>query len=524
MSIQFELPFTTSPLPLMSADEIFSQADIGLLRSLNQGKEDHRLERKPQGITAPVLGEYFSMWANTEPEGGLTILGIEKDSVYSGCAALSQKQLNNIETARLNDCPDARAEFKKIPFVDDNEQENFLFLIRVFYREDKVVMTVSGDAFIRVGDEKRKLNADEIQELKIDKNQVDFEQEPVQLQFPEDFDTALVSTFTSSIKNSRQLLASHPDIEILTHRRLGKMNGSQFTPNNSCALLFAKDPLALFPGFKIRFLRYDGTEERTGQQYNVVKDIQIEGPIPHLISEAAEVIASQLRQFSHLEKDGKFYTVPEYPVVAWYEAVVNACVHRSYGLRNMNIFVKLFEDRLVVESPGGFPPFVTPENIYTQHHPRNPRLMDAMYYLDLVKCHNEGTRRMKDALLEMGLPMPEFAQKEVAVGYMSVRVTLRNNVARRRLWAELDVARIIGESIVSALSSEETKILAFVAQNNAINVSECQRQISTKTWHAARAVLLRLTEKGILEHQRAFDRDPKAQFVLAKKFKKTGRQ
>ena len=49
---------------------------------------------------------------------------------------------------------------------------------------------------------------------------------------------------------------------------------------------------------------------------------------------------------------------------AWYEALVNACVHRSYNLKNMNIFIRMFDDRLEIESPGGFPPLVTPENIF----------------------------------------------------------------------------------------------------------------------------------------------------------------
>ncbi len=72
--------------------------------------------------------------------------------------------------------------------------------------------------------------------------------------------------------------------------------------------------------------------------------------------------------------------------------------HRSYGLRNMNIFIKMFDDRLVIESPGAFPPFVTPDNIYDSHHPRNPHLMNALYFLDFVKCANEGTRRMRDMM------------------------------------------------------------------------------------------------------------------------------
>jgi ATP-dependent DNA helicase RecG len=43
----------------------------------------------------------------------------------------------------------------------------------------------------------------------------------------------------------------------------------------------------------------------------------------------------------------------------------------------MHITVDMFYDRLVIESPGAFPPFVTPENIYTQHA-RNPKLMDVL--------------------------------------------------------------------------------------------------------------------------------------------------
>jgi len=172
-------------------------------------------------------------------------------------------------------------------------------LIRVFYREDKVVTTISGDAFIRVGDQKHQLTTEEIHELKIDKNQLDLEQETANLNFPDDFDVNLVGRFANSIKSYRRLLTSHSDEEILTQRRLGKTT-TCFTPNNACVLLFAKDPISLFPGCKIRFLRYEGTQEKTGEQYNVVKDIPIEGPIPHLIAEAEDVLRSQLRQFSHL--------------------------------------------------------------------------------------------------------------------------------------------------------------------------------------------------------------------------------
>ena len=245
-------------------------------------------------------------------------------------------------------------------------------MFRVFYRDDKVVFDASGNAFVRVGDEKHKLTADQIRELQIDKGQLEFEQEPCPLNYPQDFNAVLLRRFFDGLKRLRGISDDHSESELLEHRHLGRVRDGAFVPNNACALLFAKDPLALFPGCKLLFLRVDGEVERSGDQYNIVKRVPVEGPLPLLIEESAAVLESQLREFSRLGNDGKFFSAPEYPKPAWYEALVNACVHRSYGLRNMNIFVKMFDDKLVIESPGGFPPLITPENIYGAHSPRNP--------------------------------------------------------------------------------------------------------------------------------------------------------
>jgi len=53
---------------LMSAGVIYAGANEFLLHEL---KEDRRIERKTAGVHADKLGEYFCMWANTPPAGGL---------------------------------------------------------------------------------------------------------------------------------------------------------------------------------------------------------------------------------------------------------------------------------------------------------------------------------------------------------------------------------------------------------------------------------------------------------------------
>jgi DNA-binding MarR family transcriptional regulator len=221
----------------------------------------------------------------------------------------------------------------------------------------------------------------------------------------------------------------------------------------------------------------------------------------------------QIRKFSGLGKDNKFQTTTEYPEPAWYEAIVNACVHRSYHLSNMNIFVKMFDDRLEIDSLGPFPPPVTPENIYDIQHSRNPFLMEAMHYLDFVKCANEGARRMRATMLEMNLPAPEFSQVEV--GGAKVRVVLRNNIANRKMWVDEDVAAVIGAKIASSLTENEKEVLNFVAVHEKINISEAQR-LTGHNWGTSRKLLKRLEQKGILKyvHRQGVKVDVQAHYVL----------
>jgi ATP-dependent DNA helicase RecG len=496
---------------LLTVDEIYARASQDLLERL---KEDRRIERKPSGHHAEALGPYFSMWANTSPEGGLLVIGMEDGGTTSGCRTLSQKQLNRLEQTDRLYCPDARCESKRLAVVTPDGNEDFVVIFRVDFRADKLVRDVRGDAYIRCGDTKRKLSDEEARVLEIDRGQVPFEQDPCSIPYPEGFDESIIRQFAHGYRVMRNLGDGLTDEEILELRHLGRRDKGKFIPNNACAILFAKDPTGTFPGCKVRFQRFDGEREGVGEQYNAVKDEWIEGPAPKLIVETAKVLDAQLRRFKRLQPDGFFQPIAEYPKLAWYEALVNACVHRSYGLRNMNIFVKMFDDRLVIESPGGFPPLVTPENIYEMHHPRNPKLMEAMFYLKFVQCAREGTRRMRETMVAMELPVPEFEQKEA--GQALVRVTLRNDIKHRRVWIDFDASSVVGEAVYRTLTEPERQVINYVAEYKKINVSQAMKVVGTTYWHKARNILNGLKQKGILDDHRRLDidRDSQAYYFL----------
>lgn len=183
----------------------------------------------------------------------------------------------------------------------------------------------------------------------------------------------------------------------------------------------------------------------------------------------------------------------------------------------MNIFVKMFDDRLVIESPGGFPPFVTPENIYDMHQPRNPHLMDAMFYLKFVQCAHEGTRRIRDYMKKSGLPEPIFAQKEI--GGALVQVILKNDIDHRKVFVDTDAFNVLGEALAKSLNDAERRIVNFVAENRTINVTQTSNLIGRR-WQACKKILTSLVERGMLDHVHSakIERDSAQYYTLKKKF------
>ena len=221
-----------TPSAVLTPDDIFLLVDEGEL--LGRLFEDKRLERKSAGIHCRKLGEYICMWANTAPSGGLIAVGIEDSGEITGCHRLSQEQVNNIEKAAFVFCSEARTKTKTVAARANDDTATFIILIRVSYRDDKVVLDSSSHAYVRIGDEKHQLSADQIRELQIDKGQLDLEQEPTQLAFPEDFNPVLLRRFIEGLKRTRKLLQEHSDVDLLEHRHLGKVHGDRFIPNAAC--------------------------------------------------------------------------------------------------------------------------------------------------------------------------------------------------------------------------------------------------------------------------------------------------
>ncbi len=139
-------------------------------------------------------------------------------------------------------------------------------------------------------------------------------------------------------------------------------------------LLLGKNPQQFFPRAFIRFIRYDGTEAKVGKDMNVVKDVIFEGRILEQVEKAVDFIKIQMKEKTFLGHDGIFVTEAEYSEFVRTEIVVDAATHRDYGIKGTDIQIKMFDDRLEVDSPGTFAGMVRKENIRYTHFPEIRRL------------------------------------------------------------------------------------------------------------------------------------------------------
>ena len=139
--------------------------------------------------------------------------------------------------------------------------------------------------------------------------------------------------------------------EILSDRILGEIaHDGSFKPYNALALLAANRPRTTIPGCRIRLQRFPGTDEGVGATYSPTKDRYVEGNIVQLIDQCQGAISEAMYDVTWLGQDGKFVTTPEYPRWAWFECLVNACVHRSYTLAVRRSLSSSFKNRLEIES------------------------------------------------------------------------------------------------------------------------------------------------------------------------------
>jgi ATP-dependent DNA helicase RecG len=116
---------------------------------------------------------------------------------------------------------------------------------------------------------------------------------------------------------------------------------------------------------------------------------------------------NQRNDTQHYQEGLFMVDVPTFNEGAIREALLNAVSHREYR-DSRSVFIRQYQRRIEIVSPGGFPPGITPDNILDRQHPRNRRLAEAFQKCGLVERAGQGADRIFESCLLDGKSLPGF--------------------------------------------------------------------------------------------------------------------
>jgi ATP-dependent DNA helicase RecG len=113
----------------------------------------------------------------------------------------------------------------------------------------------------------------------------------------------------------------------------------------------------------------------------------------------------------------------DYPLEALREAIINAVCHRDYTIFS-NTEVRIYDDKLIIRSPGFLPYGITLEELYKPHSStlRNKGLAEVLYDTELIERWGSGIEKIQQHCLDAGLPEPIFEE------YQGFQVVFRKDV------------------------------------------------------------------------------------------------
>lgn len=363
--------------------------------------EKQIFDRKSIQIKPVDLADTICAFANAD--GGTIAIGISDKHQRIEGVDFQPKLLNDILCTPVDFCnPTVPVIIEMVPCVNCNGKPDHILLMHI--EASSMLHANSADeVYLRIGDKSRKLNFNDRLALLYAKGLRYFEDEPVSDATMNDIDLDFVKEYISKIKYSKTA-----EEYLRENKNFVKFNDGKEQISSAAILLFGKRPQDFFPRAFIRFIRFDGIEAKVGREMNVIKDIIFQGRILEQVRQAVDYIKTQMKEKTYLGTNGIFVTEEEYSEFVRTEIVVNAAAHRDYSIRGTDIQIKMFDNRLEVDSPGTFAGMVKKENIRYTHFSRNPKIAAFLKDYGYVKEYGEGVDRMCRELEAVGLPDPTF--------------------------------------------------------------------------------------------------------------------
>lgn len=434
---------------------------------------------EPKALAVPIV-------AMANADGGMLAIGISDKTRRIEGIDQHTAHVNELLKVPFSLCiPSVNIKTEYIPCIDSEGKPNHVLLLHI-PASATLHANQADEVFMRVGDSSRKLGFEERMSLMYDKGERYFEDTAAYDATIEDIDFNYVQDLLNVIGYTKSPLEYLKENNNFITYKDGKEQIS-----TACILLFGKKPQLFFPRARVRFIRYLGTEEKVGREMNVIKDVTFEGRIIDQIRKTIDYLESQVKEHTYLGEKGVFVTDREYSPFVLQEMTVNSICHRDYSIKGTEIQIKMFDDRLVFETPGKFPGIVRSDNIRHTHFSRNPKIAEFLKAYKYVREFGEGVDRMCKELEAKGLHDPKyiltaFILKSTVYAY-NVKELQTNNAIKEDVTASGNVT--VNSEIFTVNGQDCIVNFTVNGRNVTVNVTVKNKSVTVKIPQKTKDVL-----------------------------------
>ena len=323
--------------------------------------------------------------------------------------------------------------------------------------------TQDGKVYIRRNAQNLPVNTDEkLRQLERNKGITTFENETV------DFSIDLiVASFVMKEFSNEIIPRSKPEVWLKMQQCIYKGK-----PTVGGLLLFSDEPQATLPkrcGIKI--YRYKTSVSPGTRETLAFVPITIEGCIYDQIKDAVDKTKSLVQEIPSLGNTGLESIT--YPTETLHEIITNAVIHRDYSITD-DVHVRIFDNKVEVESPGTLPGHITEKNILDERYARNPSIVRLINKFPNPpnKDIGEGLNTAFSAMRNLRLKEPTIQQKP-----NSVLVIIRHE----------------------PLASNEEIIMEYLNNHEEIKNSKARELCYVGSENSMKRVLQGMVEIGLIE-------------------------
>lgn len=428
------------------------QRDLLLAR-----QEGHFLDFKSTRVAPSKLTEAISALANTD--GGELYIGIE-DTPRSWDGFENQEAANGHLQIFERLFP-LGGDFS-YEFLACSDAVGLVLKIEVLKTRD-IKTASNGDPYIRRGAQSLRVTTPEmLRRLEYTKGIASFETECL------DVDPDRITNSVVTIGFMLQVVPTSEPADWLRKQQLLRDN----RPTVAGVVLFDDEPQASLPkrcGIKV--YRYQTSADEGSRDTMAFDPITVEGSAYEQIAEAVRVTTATIEDIRVLGEEG--LEEISYPPEALHEIITNAVIHRDYSHAD-DIHIRIFDNRVEVESPGRLPAHVTVENILDERFARNGAIVRILNKFPTPpnKDIGEGLNTAFDAMRKLGLKDPRIIEKE-----RSVLVLVRHE----------------------PLASPEELIMEWLENNDTIRNSEAREICNIEADWIVKGIFQRMIEANLIE-------------------------